>query len=74
MTSMPVMRGYTNKLLFPFLWSCSFSPGCFGLFSGVTRLLLSSLPVDSAIGFGPGLIPIKISLSDKQIHIYELWQ
>nr|DAI69096.1 MAG TPA: hypothetical protein [Caudoviricetes sp.] len=30
------------------------------------------MPVDSAIGFGPGLIPIKISLSDKQV-LYLTW-
>jgi len=41
-----------------YLWSCSFSVLCLDLFSGVTLCLLSVLPVDLALGFGPGLILI----------------
>lgn len=47
----------------PFLCLCTSRSGCLGLFSSVTRRRWSFLPVDSAIGLGPGLILICLTPS-----------
>lgn len=54
----------------PFLCLCTGNDGCLSLFSGVTRRRWSSLPVVLAIGLGPGLSPLMLSLLKKVILIF----
>jgi hypothetical protein len=46
-----------------------FKPGCFGLVSGVTLLLLSGVP-SSLFGFDPGLIAWKLIVLVIKLIIY----